>query len=214
MVSDHLVLIGIDLARPANHADTAMVILHYNGSDVTGCTTAEGLSDHQIVEQFRTGNKTRTVIGIDAPLSYQDGGGDRARDRQLRTILTEAGLHSGTVMTPTMTRMAYLTLRGVHLASMISRDQPDIDILEVHPAGAMVLHGIEPELVRQMKTQPQARAEIMRRLDESGIDLSEDPSDHLIAAGGAALAVLRFVQERSAWICDAVPPHHPYPFVC
>jgi hypothetical protein len=47
------------------------------------------------------------VVGIDAPLSYAVGGGDRPADRDLRRVVIAAGMRPGPVMPPTLTRMAY-----------------------------------------------------------------------------------------------------------
>jgi len=54
---------------------------------------------------------TSVVVGLDAPLSCQPGGGLRECDRSLRQRVVKSGMRHGAVMPPTFNRMAYLTLR-------------------------------------------------------------------------------------------------------
>ena len=112
-----MIIIGIDLSGPSNAADTALVSFECRESVLTLTHSVQGASDadiFQIVsEQAKESNVT---VGLDAPLSYNDGGKDRPSDSELRSRIVAAGLRSGSVMTPTMTRMAYLTLRGISVA--------------------------------------------------------------------------------------------------
>ncbi|MFP3489293.1 DUF429 domain-containing protein, partial [Staphylococcus sp. SIMBA_130] len=94
----------------------------------------EGATDEKIYEQFR--GKKDVTIGIDAPLSYQPGGGDRPSDRALRQRIVKAGMRSGSIMTPTMTRMVYLKLRGISLSRGL---EANAHIVEVHPGAAIGL---------------------------------------------------------------------------
>ncbi len=71
-------VIGLDLSGPSNIADTYLVVLEERGTELHFVEVVDGASDHDI---FRTvsdlGNNEPIVIGMDAPLSYNPGGGDR-----------------------------------------------------------------------------------------------------------------------------------------
>jgi len=104
-------ILGIDLSGPTNTADTACLAFQEEGDTLHLTDLIRGAKDEDIY-RLAAGLTTqgRLVVGLDAPLSYNPGGGDRPGDRALREKVAAAGLHPGSVMTPTMTRMAYLTL--------------------------------------------------------------------------------------------------------
>ncbi|MFY4776408.1 hypothetical protein [Metabacillus sp. RGM 3146] len=77
------------------------------------------------------------VIGFDSPLSCNDGGGDRKADRLFREYIKGQGMHHGSIMPPTLTKLVYLTLRGISLTRMIERLSKPIQVVEVHPGAAM-----------------------------------------------------------------------------
>lgn len=68
-------LLGIDLSGPSNHTDTCMAWRNEQGIIEFEC----GCSDAQIMHWVTQLNH-RVVVFIDAPLSYQDGGGYRPCD--------------------------------------------------------------------------------------------------------------------------------------
>jgi uncharacterized protein len=214
--------VGLDLAGPANWKDTACCVARMSADGgLVVDSLKQDMSDHALAELFtELRSQSRVVVGIDAPLSYQDGGGDRVRDKSLRVHLMDNGLHSGSVMTPTMTRMAYLTMRGMAVARLISSTCPPAEILEVHPIGTLVLQGADPLVVRTIKKSASSICETLSWLSEQGLHGIEDAldgrsvSDHMIAALGCVLAACAFLQQKSAWLHPAEPPHHPYPFVC
>ena len=72
------------------------------------------------------------MIGIDAPLSYQDGGGDRPQDKSIRQFIKKHGLSGSSIMPPTLTKMVYLTLRGIGLTRriMLLNDSQNIRMVE------------------------------------------------------------------------------------
>ncbi len=214
--------VGLDLAGPANWNDTACCVARMSaeGSLVVD-SLGQNMSDGALTDVFtEISTHSSVVVGIDAPLSYQDGGGDRVRDKSLREHLMDKGLHAGSVMTPTMTRMAYLTLRGIAVARLVSSRCPHAEILEVHPIGAMVLHGGDLEIIRTIKKTPSSISEALNWLSQQGLcgipeALEGRPvSDHMVAALGCVLSASAFNQQKSAWLHPAEPPHHPYPFVC
>lgn len=212
-------VLGLDLSGPTNIQDTCLVTgeIQASGLILTGVETRAG--DASVFSAAdRLIHRGPLIVGMDAPLSYNPGGGDRPGDRRLRTVLTGAGLPSGSVMTPTMTRMAYLTLRGISLA----RGLEDIgvlreNILETHPGGALVLRGAPLEAVRRIKINQGAGSLLLRWLEDRGLQGAAsltDSSDHLVMACAAAFAAWQRYLGQSAWQYPADPPHHPYEYVC
>jgi predicted nuclease with RNAse H fold len=210
------IIIGVDLSGPSNPADTACAVCEAEGAALRVKDLFCGLSDRELLSVVSRYAGEDVTIGLDAPLSYEDGGGDRSRDRELRTLLSSRGLPSGSVMTPTMTRMAYLTLRGVHLAAALARSHPDARILEVHPFGSLVLAGVDPTLAASVKRCEESRKRLLNTLPAIG--LRHVPTmagtDHELAALGAAHAAWRWRTGTPSWNVPSEPPHHPYPMAC
>jgi len=102
--------VGFDLSGPSNTADTALVAFKLGCSRLTlhQCLS-EAENDTIHVAVRRLCSQDDAAVGINAPLSYNLGGDDRPCDADLRKRCIEARLHPGSVMAPTMTRMAYLT---------------------------------------------------------------------------------------------------------
>lgn len=128
-------IVGIDLSGPSNTADTSLVVFRAEDERLLLREALSGAGDKSIYEAVsRLCTQDAVAIGIDAPLSYNPGGGDRPCDSDLRRRCIEAGMHPGSVMAPTMTRMAYLTLRGISVArSLESIPKAPPRIVEVHP---------------------------------------------------------------------------------
>jgi predicted nuclease with RNAse H fold len=211
-----MTIIGLDLSGPSNAADTACAVFDVAQGLLHLRALYCGLNDGDVLSVVSRHAGSDLTIGLDAPLSYEDGGGDRARDRELRRVLTKKGLPSGTIMTPTMTRMAYLTLRGVHLAGLLQRAHPAARIVEVHPMGSLVLAGLDPALATRIKSDEIARLEILKSLPAMGMRQlpTAAGSDHELAALGAAFAAWQWRNGTPSWQCAAQPPHHPYPMAC
>ena len=210
-----MTLVGIDLAGPSNQADTALVAIRADG---TYAWHAIGLGDREILERLASVDALEAVA-LDAPLSYNPGGGDRPADAELRSILAGAGGASNSVMPPTMTRMAYLTLRGISVARLLRHTvgMAAADILEVHPASALILRGAPADDVGAIKESDAARRRIVDWLRRK-TDLKEVPdgvadSDHLIAAAAAALAGVGWHRGTPAFEHPADPPVHPHAVV-
>ncbi|NND70873.1 MAG: DUF429 domain-containing protein [Rhodothermales bacterium] len=212
------VIIGIDLSGPSNVSDTAAIRCETVGDKLICTGGGSGFTDRMIFDLVSSVSPDdKLVVALDAPLSYEPGGGDRERDKALRQRLTSAGLSSGTVMTPTMTRMAYLTLRGISIARLILAANPKATIVEVHPGGALVLNGVDASYVRTIKTDQSSREHIVSWL-QSGkfnrIDNFAPHSDHIIAALGACLAGQGVMMQESRWLYKKEPPLHPFDLVC
>lgn len=210
---------GLDLSGPTNLKDTTVVVFRETGKELVLERTVQGASDLDIYQVgVELAARGEVTAGLDAPLSYNPGGGDRPGDRQLRAELTAAGLPSGSVMTPTMTRMAYLTLRGISLARGLEHiGLPRDHILETHPGGALVLRGAPLEAVRSLKRDPAAGALVLRWLEDLGLQGTagiEKADDHLVMACAAGLAAWKYQRGESVWLEQASPPEHPYHYVC
>ncbi len=212
-------VVGIDLSGPSNVADTAVArfLVTRRGLVLRDCVI--GADDAAIAALLRrTVRRGDLVLGLDAPLSYNDGGGDRPADRLLRRRAVAAGLRAGTVMPPTLTRMAYLTLRGLAVARMATAiGGPRARIVEVHPGAALVLRGAPSSAVRALKESAAARRAILAWLERQGVGAVAgrgDLGDHFVAACAAALAAWKWHAGDAAWLHPAEPPQHPHDVAC
>ena len=212
-------IVGIDLSGPRNFADTCLVSFEERAEEIFLVEVREGADDDQILEVVsRLGPKEQLVIGIDAPLSYNPRGGERPSDSELRRLVHAQVGRIG-VMSPTMIRMVYLTLRGLQLTRLLERFKPqyDLRIVEVHPGACLILRGADPDEVRKLKTDPLARGRLLDWLGTKGLkDIyrPESVSDHYVAACAAALGAWQWNLGRSVWRFAADLPHHPYDFAC
>lgn len=212
-------VVGVDLSGPCNVRDTAVVWLRERG-DTLLLEGFNGSSDDAALFALTRELTARgqVAVGLDAPLSYNPGGGDRPADASLRRVIVDAGLATGSVMAPTMTRMAYLALRGIVVARGLEAvASARLRIVEVHPGAAMVLRGAPAEMVRGLKRSRDARCKLGVWLHDQGLRGLRalcNPSAHTLAAAAAALAAWRWSRARPAWLWPAAPPHHPYDFAC
>ncbi len=211
-------IIGIDLSGPRNVADTCAVVFQVRGTALQFERAVENAGDAAIFELVSAVAKAGSAtIGIDAPLSYNPGGGDRPSDAELRRRVREKGRVG--IMPPTLIRMVYLTLRGIALTRMLESLKPkaDLRIVEVHPGAAMLLRGAPPADVAAFKGNASARLRLLDWLQAMELrDLSrpELPSDHFVAACAASLAAWQWAIGTPAWCAPAQPPTHPYDFAC
>ena len=161
-------IVGIDLSGPANAADTALVWFAQRQGRLDYLGSAIGASDADIVRIVT--NLEHPVVGLDAPLSYNDGGGDRPGDADLRRVIVATGMRSGSVMTPTLTRMAYLTLRGMAVARALEAESVSRrSLVEVHPGAAFALRGAPLEAVLDYKRVASSRNRLLRWLSPAGV---------------------------------------------
>ena len=208
-------LVGIDLSGPSNAADTCVVVARDRGARPVFVRSLQSATDEELLAFVGRLRSEHLVVGLDAPLSYQPGGGLRDRDRALQRLLTRHGMRPGSVMPPTFNRMAYLTLRGMAVAPLLSTlAHPSLQVIEVHPGAALCLAGAPIEAVVGFKKHSRHRAAIHRWLSAGALrSVPSGPmSDHFIAACGAVLAAWRWSRGASLWQAPAVPPFHPYPF--
>ncbi|AJD92777.1 hypothetical protein JMA_34600 [Jeotgalibacillus malaysiensis] len=214
-----MIIIGIDLSGPSNHQDT-VASAFYMEEFLTLKKTVAGASDHDIlnlVQECLT--EGEVIIGIDAPLSYQDGGGDRPHDKALRHIMKVGGLNGSSIMTPTMTRMVYITLRGIQLTRMLSELSEAITILEVHPGAAIGLRMKDPAPALSYKKDSSMRAEIffwLQRQGMNGLTEKNAATTHSIDSCGAALAAWHYTasDKQPVWSYEQTSAAHPYVMCC
>jgi predicted nuclease with RNAse H fold len=213
-------LLGIDLAGPAAPERTGVALFTSKDGGTrripAGCDGSdEGLRDR--VAELAT--ETPVIVGIDAPLSYQPGGGQREADAELRRVIQGCGMHPGSIIPPTAPRMVYVTLRGVALAhalTTIDAAHP-VRVVEVHPGATFCLRGAPLAAIRGFATDPAARGELLHWLGEhsvDGLDPTATNSDHDVAACAAALGARDWFAGRSQWLYPAQPPWHPFDFAC
>jgi uncharacterized protein len=211
-------VIGIDLSGPRNVADTCAAVFQQKLGTICFQHALHGADDRQIFDLVSDAGKNgRVAVGIDAPLSYNPGGGDRPSDAELRRLALEKGRVG--IMPPTLIRMVYLTLRGVTLTRMLSALQAPIEVMmvEVHPGASMLLRGAPARDVAEFKREAPARRRLLGWLERTGLSAlprNEPASDHFVAACAAALAAWQWSLGKPAWCFPARPPEHPYDFAC
>jgi predicted nuclease with RNAse H fold len=214
--SSHVV--GIDLSGPANANATAVAAFRIQGEKLTLVEWAVGDGDGLILERIRQWTSEGSVtVGIDAPLSYNDGGGDRPGDKRLRAAIVDKGLRPGTVMPPTLNRMVYLTVRGIVVARLLQTLEPCPLIVEVHPSATLVLRGAPVQQLLSYKQDEQTRTELLTWLECHGVEgvaTIHCPTDHLVAACASALAAWKWATGQLVWVQRADPPLHPFDFAC
>ncbi|MBM7094387.1 DUF429 domain-containing protein [Bacillus sp. H-16] len=217
-------VVGVDLAGPSNHRDTVMAVFQHTGGKLELRNLESGVSDLSFLNAVEELSESdHVVIGIDAPLSYADGGGDRAGDKELRKYIVSLGMRSGSIMSPTYSRMAYLTLRGIRLTRELERlpHADRISIVEVHP-GAAISSRIDAGKffhVLEYKKGRSSREFMLGWFKEQqlkGIPEGCKEESHLIDACAAALSAWHWADPelKSRWLYPADPPLNPYDYCC
>ncbi|MHC0035348.1 DUF429 domain-containing protein [Pseudoneobacillus sp. C159] len=217
-------VIGIDLSGPSNHKDTVLTVFEKKDGKLYFMKVLRNINDHDILNEVETQAQfDEVVIGIDAPLSYQDGGGDRESDKSLRQFIMSLGMKPGSIMPPTLTKMVYLTLRGIRISREIQNLNPKhpVFIVEVHP-GAIIgsrLLQTEMDLVLNYKQNLDARNFIRKWFNNQNLqnlpkEIEEE--SHTIDSCAAALGAWHWKDPsfETKWLFRANPPLHPYDFCC
>ncbi len=218
-MSSNVYVMGIDLSGPRNLADTHCAIFQERQASLHFLQALHGVDDQQIIDTVsKLGHPGSIVVGIDAPLSYNPGGGDRPSDAALRRLVQEQGGHVG-IMPPTMIRMVYLTLRGIVLARQLEslKTGLDVRIVEVHPGAAMVLRKAPRADVAVVRRNLNARLRLLDWLETQGLKGILPPDgtpDHFVMACAASLAAWDWNRGSPKWCSPAQPTVHPYDFAC
>jgi len=83
-------VVGIDLSGPANPADTAVAAFRAEHDRLVLVEAVKGADDHAILSLFRGWASAQQVVaGIDAPLSYNVGGGEEGTMRDAIALAEE-----------------------------------------------------------------------------------------------------------------------------
>ncbi|WP_236035056.1 DUF429 domain-containing protein [Alkalihalobacterium elongatum] len=192
-----MIVLGIDLSGPRNHKDTVLTVFETKGKQLIFNKILSEMSDKKILNEVMVqSERDELVIGIDAPLSYEDGGGDRQSDKLLRKFIVSLGMKSGSIMTPTFNRMVYLTLRGIKLSREIEslNSIHPISFVEVHPGAVIGSRLLREEIdyVLNYKQNVAARRFISDWLyKQQLLDLPEriEEESHMIDSCAAALVL-------------------------
>lgn len=214
--------IGLDLSGPSNTKDTVLVHFEKQGDKLYYEQHETPVNDHALLTYVESiASRDSVTIGIDAPLSYEDGGGDRESDRSLRSFITELGMKGASIMPPTMMRMVYLSLRGIRITREIERlSTPyEIHLVEVHPGAALGARMENIDDVLYYKQDHSIRKRIRTWFDSQqmlGVPERMAEESHTIDACAAALAAWHWQDpdHEPAWLFRACPPLHPYEFCC
>jgi uncharacterized protein len=214
-------VIGVDLSGPGSPGNTVLTRFKANGRALEYLGQGSDGSDETILNVVcQAGDAGEVVVGLDAPLSYEPGGGQRGRDAALRRALIASGLRPGSVMAPTFRRMAWLTLRGMGVARLLEGIAASfsVKIVEVHPGGSFALAGGPIRAVRTFARDLSEAAKLYRWLRSetaiTGLPTTASPSSHFLASCGAALAAWKWNENRTNWLAQAERPWHPYDFAC
>ncbi|REJ10440.1 DUF429 domain-containing protein [Halobacillus trueperi] len=214
--------IGIDLSGPSNTKDTVLVHFQKQKGKLSYKKHETPMNDHALITYIESlANKDSVTIGVDAPLSYEDGGGDRESDRSLRAFVTKLGMKGASIMPPTMMRMVYLSLRGIRFTREIERlsTKYEVHIVEVHPGAALGARMETIDDVLHYKQDLTIRKRIRRWFETHQLlDIPEvmAQESHTIDACAAALAAWHWQDpnHEPAWLYKASLPLHPYDFCC
>jgi len=211
-------VVGIDLAGPANPQNTGVVVFSTDGAVLDFVDQQCDGSDASLLATVEKLSLERPVIvGLDAPLSYQPGGGQRERDVELRRLIVARGMHPGAVMAPMAPRMVYLTLRGIVLAQVLTalRGNHQVRVVEVHPGASLCFRDAPLAAILTFKNDEGSREELLKWLPSQGIRNLRPPtpcSSHFVAACAGALSAWDWHAGKSRWLAHAQLPWHPYDF--
>lgn len=126
-------------------------------------------------------------------------------------------------MPPTLTKMVYLTLRGISLTRrLIALDMiGKIQFAEVHPGAAIGTRIGEENLIHALhyKKELESRqyiAEWFQTIGVHGLPDEISNTSHQIDSCAAALAAWHWVDpaKNSPWQWSATSPEHPFEFCC
>ena len=214
------IFFGIDLSGPVNIIDTAISWFKYDylKQKLVLINYKIGADDNFIFNIVKDLSKNNNLfIAIDAPLSYNMKGGDRESDKSLRKFLKERNIKTSSVMTPTMTRMSYLTLRGISITRILETLINKPKIIEVHPFVSLLINGANKHDIDNVKKNIKAKQNILNFLKKKQmgeLPIITSKNDHLLSSIIAANIVFLWSNNKYQWISKRKFPFHPYDFVC
>ena len=214
------IFFGIDLSGPVNIIDTVISWFKYDYSKekLSLIDYKIGADDNfifNIVKDLSINNDL--FLAIDAPLSYNMNGGDRESDKSLREFLKKKNIKTSSVMTPTMTRMSYLTLRGISITRILETLKKKPKVIEVHPFVSLLINGANKEDIKNVKKNEKAKQNIFNFLKKrqiSNLPVIVSKNDHFISSVIAAQIAYFYSRNQYQWRSKRKFPFHPYDFVC
>jgi len=218
-VKEYVSIVGLDLSGPAGPENTGVAVFKVNRNKLSFTLAECDGSDAGILDLFaRLADSGPVLAGIDAPLSYEPGGGLRERDYLLREELMANGQRLNRVIPPLAHRMVYLTLRGYGITRLLSTLQAKrIEIVEVHPTASLALRNAPLHDVGLVAASEVSRNTVQSWFDKHGVTallLQEGCASHFVAACAAALAAWKWARGEAVWQAEPEIPFHPYWFVC
>jgi uncharacterized protein len=217
---EYISIVGVDLSGPAGPEKTSVAVftvardcLHFTPFECNG-------SDADILDLVsRLLLAGPVLVGLDAPLSYQPGGGLRERDQSLREELVMRGHPQNRVIPPLAPpRMVYLTLRGYGVSRLLATlPAALVEVVEVHPTASLALRNAPMADVQRVENDQASRTKVQAWFELqglAGVMLEPACTNHFVAACSAALAAWRSVRGEAVWRAEPEPPLHPYSFVC
>ena len=214
------IFFGIDLSGPVNIIDTVISWFKYDRSKekLNLIDYKIGADDYfifNIIKDLSINNDL--FLAIDAPLSYNMNGGDRESDKSLREFLKKKNIKTSSVMTPTMTRMSYLTLRGISITRILETLKKKPKVIEVHPFVSLLINGANKEDIKNVKKNEKAKQNIFNFLKKrqiSNLPVIVSKNDHFISSVIAAQIAYFYSKNQYQWRSKRKFPFHPYDFVC
>ena len=120
-------------------------------------------------------------------------------------------------MTPTMSRMSYLTLRGIAITRILETIKNKPQIIEVHPFVSLLINGGNNEDIVNVKKNVRSKQNILNFLEKrkfENLPIKASENDHLLASIIAAEIAYFYSKNEYNWINKKKFPFHPYDFVC
>ena len=120
-------------------------------------------------------------------------------------------------MTPTMTRMSYLTLRGISITRILETLKKKPKVIEVHPFVSLLINGANKEDIKNVKKNEKAKQNILNFLKKrqiSKLPVIVSKNDHFISSVIAAQIAFFYSRNQYQWRSKRKFPFHPYDFVC
>ena len=81
----------------------------------------------------------------------------------------------------------------------------------------MVLNGAPVERVRRLKSDAEARKDLLHWLEGqgmTGVTTLANANDHLVASCACALGAWKWYKQEAIWVYAPDPPLHPFALTC
>ena len=196
-------IVGVDPSGPTGIRNTGLAVFAATENSLDFVEQQCDGSDDSLLNTIGLlSNEALVIVGLDAPLSHEPGGGERARDAELRREIIAKGMPPGSVMAPTAFRMVYLTLRGVvpSRATSTIDSKNSVSIVEVPPGAVLCLRGAPIEAILAFARDPEARTDLINWIMSQrvrGLRVPTPFPSHFIAACAGGIAAWDWFHGRS-----------------